>query len=434
MPQATSPRTLADWLAHCERLHPKSIEMGLERVRALAERLQLRMPAPVVTVAGTNGKGSSCAMLEAVALAAGYRVGLYIKPHLVHFEERCRINGQMVDAERLLPHFEAVEAARGDTALTYFEFTTLAILRVFAQADLDLVILEVGLGGRLDAVNVIDTDCALITSIDIDHVEYLGGTREGIGIEKAHVMRPGRPAVVSDPLPPQSVVAHAQAIGADLWLSGRDFRFEGDRRQWSWQGRRRRFAGLAYPALRGANQLLNAAGVLAVFEALFDRLPVGAQAVREGLARVELPGRFQIVPGQPTLVLDVAHNPQSVAALAANLDEMGFFPRTHAVFGAMHDKDLETILGRMQPLVDVWHFTDLPTPRAAKADELAALAESCGAATGKRVALHAEPRSALLAALADADPTDRIVVFGSFYTVGGVLKDGLPRLGAAHLG
>jgi dihydrofolate synthase/folylpolyglutamate synthase len=421
-------RTLADWLAHCERLHPKTIDLTLERVHTVRERLGLRFDAPVVTVAGTNGKGSSCAMLESIALNAGWRVGLYIKPHLVHFEERCRIGGRSLPADELVPHFAAVEAAREGIALTYFEFTTLAILRALSQADLDLVILEVGLGGRLDAVNAIDTDCALITSIAIDHVEYLGDDREGIGFEKAGIMRPGKPAVVADPQPPQSVIDHAARIGADLRVAGRDFGHTGDRQQWSWHGRKRRYSSLAYPALRGANQLLNAAGVLAVFEALHERVPIPAQAVRTGLALVELPGRFQIVPGQPTLVLDVAHNPQSVGVLAVNLDQMGFFPRTHAVFGAMRDKDLAGVIAPVLPLVDAWHVTALPTARAASADELAALVRA-----GRRDALvqgHATPADALRVALAAADPTDRIVVFGSFYTVGGVLKEGLPPRGS----
>jgi dihydrofolate synthase/folylpolyglutamate synthase len=438
MPSTDSslPTTLADWLARCERLHPKEIDMTLERVLRVKERLGLAFDVPVITVAGTNGKGSTCAMLETIALQAGYRVGLYIKPHLVHFEERCRVNGEMVGAEALVPHFEAVERARGDISLTYFEFTTLVIARLLSQAGLDMVILEVGLGGRLDAVNAIDTDCAVITSIDVDHVEYLGPDRESIGREKAGIMRTGKPVIVSDPVPPQSLLDRATSIGADLWLFGRDFNYAGDKQQWSWAGREKRFNGLAYPALRGANQLLNASGVLAVFEAMRDRLPITAQAVRNGLALVELPGRFQIVPGQPTLVLDVAHNPHAVATLAQNLDQMGFYPRTHAVFGAMQDKDLETILRRMAPLVDAWHFCDLPLPRAAKAADLQALHARLSLRGPGPVAVqcHADPLVALRAALGQADPTDRIVVFGSFYTVGGVLKEGLPRLSATHLG
>ena len=427
-----APATLDEWLAHCERLHPKSIDLTLDRVRAVRDRMGLQFRVPVVSVAGTNGKGSSCAMLEAIALGAGYRVGLYIKPHLVHFEERCRVNGRSLPADELLPHFAAVEAARGEISLSYFEFTTLAIMRALALAELDVVILEVGLGGRFDAVNAIDADCALITSIDLDHMDYLGPDRESIGFEKAGILRAGRPAVVSDPMPPASLLRHAQDIGADLWLSGRDFGHGGDRQQWSWQGRGRRYHALAYPALRGANQLLNASGVLAVFEALRERLPIDAQAVRRGLATVELQGRFQIVPGQPVLVLDVAHNPQAAAALAFNLDQMGFYPRTHAVFGAMRDKDIPGMVARLAPLIDAWYLCDLPLPRAADADELAALLQpglAPGAAAPSR---HANPAAALRAALAAADPADRIVVFGSFLCVGGVLKDGVPRTRSAH--
>ncbi|MEJ8834937.1 bifunctional tetrahydrofolate synthase/dihydrofolate synthase [Ramlibacter sp. AN1133] len=429
-------KDLSDWLAHCERLHPKNIALGLDRVEQVAARLGLRFECPVVTVAGTNGKGSTCAMLEAIALQAGWRPGVYTSPHLVHFEERCRIGGEIVQAQALLPHFERVEAARAadDVALTYFEFTTLAILSLMAASGLDVAILEVGLGGRLDAVNVVDTDCAIITSIDLDHMEYLGPDRESIGREKAGILRAGKPAIVSDPIPPHSVVQYANALGADLWLLGRDFNFSGDKQQWAWAGRGRRYPGLAYPALRGANQLLNASGVLAALEALRPRLPVTAQAIRNGLAMVELPGRFQIVPGQPALVLDVAHNPHSVAALAANLDAMGFYPTTHGVFGAMADKDLAPMLAKMGPLVDRWYFTDLPTPRAAGAQ---ALLEKWRALPGRRdvpASTHTSPEDALRAAVAAADPADRILVFGSFYTVGGVLTHGVPRLSAKHLG
>ena len=445
-----TPRTLEDWLAHCERLHTVGIDMGLERVGEVWARAGVTLGtslgqepvdgAPVVfTVAGTNGKGSTCAMLESILIASGFRVGVYGSPHLVRFEERCRLNGQLVKADELLPHFEAIEAARGDTPLTYFEFTTLAILRLLASAGLDAVILEVGLGGRLDAVNVVDTDCAVITSIDLDHMDYLGPDREAIGREKAGIMRAGRPAVVSDPQAPDSVVQHAEGLGADLWLFGRDHNYAGDRQQWSWGGRNKRFNGMAYPSLRGANQLLNASGVLAALEAMRNRLPVSAQAVRTGLATVELPGRFQIIPGQPTLILDVAHNPHAAAQLAVNLDQMGFFPRTHAVWGAMADKDLAGMVHKLRPLVDAWYCCDLPTGRAASAEQLSEViaadtaAHPSATAPKATVSRHGDPMAALHAALAAADPTDRILVFGSFYTVGGVIDAGLPRLNAPHM-
>ena len=438
------PTTLPEWLAHAERLHPVTIDMGLERVQRVAQRMDLALTCPVITVAGTNGKGSTCAMLEAVYTQSGYRTGVYTSPHLVHFEERCRVAGEPVPTSELLPAFAEVEEARkgqgGDEAisLSYFEFTTLAILRTLSRAGLDVAILEVGLGGRLDAVNIIDADCAVITCIALDHMALLGNTREAIGFEKAGIMRTGRPVVVSDPVPPQSVLDRALEIGAQLWRIGKDFHFAGDQQQWGWAMHPshggRRYAGLAYPALRGANQLVNASGALGAVEALRPKLPVTAQAVRNGLALVELPGRFQIVPGTPTLVLDVAHNPHSVAALTENLDAMGYYPTTHAVFGAMADKDLGAMVERIAPLIDRWHLTDLPLPRASTA---AALAETLKAhpATAKSTVAgcHASPMAALQAAVSLADPADRIVVFGSFFTVGGVLQDGVPRLSAKHL-
>jgi len=429
--------TLADWLAHAERLHPKTIDMGLERVKTVADRMWLKFDCPVITVAGTNGKGSTCAMLEAILMEAGYRTGMYTSPHLVDFEERCRVRGNIVNATDLVAACASVETARCqndiEIQLTYFEFTTLAILQLLMQAKLDVVILEVGLGGRLDAVNIIDTDCAIITSIDLDHMELLGNTRELIGFEKAGIMRPDKPVVVSDPIPPQSVLKHAATIGADLWKFGTDFNFSGDKQQWGWAGRGRRYSGLAYPALRGANQLMNASGVLAALTALRDLLPITAQAVRVGLSMVELPGRFQIIPGQPTLVLDVAHNPHSVAALAENLDAMGFYPCTHAVFGAMADKDVAPMLARVGPVIDKWYFTDLPTTRAATGEVLQARWQASNSRKDATSNAYKTPEFALQAAIAAADPADRIVVFGSFYTVGGILKSGIPRLFAQHL-
>lgn len=433
----TDPQTLPDWLAYCEHLHPVAIDMTLERVRTVAQRMALSFHCPVITVAGTNGKGSTCAMLEAILRQAGYHTGVYTSPHLVRFEERLRLDGEAVDDLSLIAAFARVQRARGqkheEISLTYFEFSTLAIFEVMQHRKLDVVILEVGLGGRLDAVNIIEPDCAIITSIDLDHMALLGPDREAIGYEKAGIMRTGKPVVVSDPLPPQSVLDRALEVGADLWRAGVDFNVSGDRQQWGWAGRGRRYSGLAYPTLRGANQLVNAAGVLAALATLRDVLPVTAQAVRTGLGSVDLPGRFQIVPGQPTLVLDVAHNPHAVAALTANLDAMGFFPTTRAVFGAMADKDLAAMLARISPIIDQWYFTDLPTPRALPTSELLQRWQAQNQRPAVSASCHPDPESALQAALAASDPADRIVVFGSFYTVGGVLAEGLPRLAAPHL-
>jgi len=442
------PASLADWLARIETLHPKTIDLALERVRQVAQRMQLALPGTIFVVGGTNGKGSTCAMLEAILLAAGYRVGLYASPHLVRFNERIRVRGREASDDAIVAQFEAVQAARGETPLTYFEFATLAALRLFAHEPLDAVILEVGLGGRLDAVNIVDADCAIVTSIDVDHVEYLGADRERIGWEKAHIFRSGRPAICSDPIPPASLVQYAGSIGADLWLCGRDFHYVGDRQQWSYRGRAQRRNSIAYPALRGANQLLNASGVLAALEALRERLPVSQQAVRQGLAEVELPGRFQVLPGVPTVVLDVAHNPHAVAHLASNLDSMGAGGRNYAVFGVMRDKDLDGIVAAVKDRFDAWFVTDLPGPRAASAAWIAARLQRAGVRApagggddgkggegGKRgegtkgardggparIEAHATPGAALAAARAVASPNDRIVVFGSFLTVADIL-------------
>jgi dihydrofolate synthase/folylpolyglutamate synthase len=420
------PTTLPGWLALLESRHAEvHIDMGLDRVRAVKQRMGLAFGCPVVMVAGTNGKGSTCSMLESMLLRAGYRVGLYIKPHFLDFNERARINGEMASDEALVAAFDAVEAQRGDTDLTYFEFTTLAIMHLLSKSDLEVAILEVGLGGRLDAVNVIDADVAIVTSIDIDHKDYLGETREEIGFEKAGIFRPGKPAICSDPLPPQSLIKHAEDIGADLWLLGRDFNFQGDKQQWSYGGRSQRRNSLAYPALRGANQLLNASAALAALEVLRPQLPVGAQEARTGLALVELPGRFQVLPGRPAVILDVAHNPHAAATLAQNIGNMGFAPFTYAVFGIMQDKDIDGVIASIAQHVDHWCVADLPSPRSARASELVeklAASKPAGAKPEEFSATaFANPAEAYANALSRAGENDRIVVFGSFYTVAGVM-------------
>jgi dihydrofolate synthase/folylpolyglutamate synthase len=414
--------TLSTWLERIERLHARPIDLGLERVRVVADRLDLRLDMPSIVVGGTNGKGSTCAMLDCILRAAGYRVGLYTSPHLLDFNERCRVDGAAAGDAQLIEQFEAVEAARGDTSLTYFEFTTLAILRLFGRASLDAVVLEVGLGGRLDAVNIVDADVSIVTSVDLDHMDYLGPTREAIGFEKAHIYRSGRPAICSDPLPPQSLLDHAASIGADLWRFGRDFNYQGDRQQWAYRGRTQRRSGLPYPALRGANQLLNAAGALAALETLAERLPVAQQAVRQGLLTVELPGRFQILPGRPAVILDVAHNPHAAAVLAENLDNMGFHPATHAVFGMLRDKDIAGVIAKLGSRVDHWHVAPTPGPRGTDAATLAALLRASAGAAQATISEYADLASAFAGARGAASADDRIVAFGSFLTVAEVMR------------
>ncbi|MBL8484568.1 MAG: bifunctional tetrahydrofolate synthase/dihydrofolate synthase [Rhodocyclaceae bacterium] len=417
------PQNLAEWLAYIERAHAETIALGLDRVACVAQRMAFAVPPVVITVGGTNGKGSTCAMLESILLQAGYRVGLYTSPHILAYNERVRINGQALSDEALCAGFAAVDAARGEVALTYFEFGTLAAMHAFAQAGLDAVILEVGLGGRLDAVNIFDADCAIVTSVDLDHMEWLGHTREAIGFEKAGIFRAGRPAVVGDPMPPDSLVEHARAIGAQLHVSGRDFGFAGDRQQWGyWRRAERglvRRGGLAYPALRGANQLLNASAAITALEVLRDKLPVGVGDIRRGLILVDLPARFQVLPGRPAVVLDVAHNPHAAAVLAENLSNMGFFPETWAVVGMLRDKDMAGTLRGLARRIDRWLLADLPGPRGASALELRDALDCTAHAAGEKC--FERPAEAFLHARAQAQEGDRIVVFGSFLTVADVM-------------
>ncbi|MFN3984394.1 MAG: bifunctional tetrahydrofolate synthase/dihydrofolate synthase [Rhodocyclaceae bacterium] len=423
------PATLPEWLKLLDHRHGVPIQLGLDRVVRVLEAMQVSSGAVVITVGGTNGKGSTCAMLEAILGAAGYRVGCYTSPHLLHYNERVRIAGVEVSDECLVDAFARVEQARGDIPLTYFEHGTLAAWAVFCDAALDVAILEVGLGGRLDAVNAIDPDCAIVTSVAMDHMDYLGDTRDQIGFEKAGIFRAGRPAVCGDPQPPATLVAHAEALGAPLWVSGRDFGFGGDRQQWGYwrfdapgpQGRLNRRGGLAYPALRGANQLLNASAVLTALELLRARLPVSMQAVRQGLMLAEVPGRFQVLPGRPAVVLDVAHNPQAAGVLAENLSNMGFHPETTAVFGMLADKDVAGVVERVAPRIDRWHVASLPGPRGLSAEALAARLRACGVEA--EIRCFDSPAEAFRAAQEALGESDRIIVFGSFLSVSGVLEE-----------
>ena len=428
-------KSLSDWLAHLENLHPKGqagIELGLDRVSLVKTALQQRQACPLIIIGGTNGKGSTCAYLEAIYSFAGFRVGCYTSPHLLDYNERIRVDRVPVDDELLCQAFARVEAARqsaGGVALTYFEFGTLAAWEVFAAAQVEVVILEVGLGGRLDAVNVYDADCAVVTGIALDHTEWLGLTRESIGFEKAGIYRAGKPAICADPEPPQSLLDHAATIGADLRLLGRDFGYFGDKTQWTFWARDTqrqgesallRRGGLANPALRGACQLRNASAALAVIDVLKQQLPASMQAVRRGLIELELPGRFQVVPGRPTIMLDVAHNPQAVAGLADNLGNMGFFEKTIAVVGMLGDKDIAGALAALAGKIDLWLLAGLDVPRGAPAKVLAAVVEE--GKLGGDVESFASPTEAFSCAAKRAGENDRILVFGSFYTVADVMR------------
>ncbi|PIQ12614.1 MAG: bifunctional tetrahydrofolate synthase/dihydrofolate synthase [Hydrogenophilales bacterium CG_4_9_14_3_um_filter_59_35] len=462
---------LPNWLRHLESLHPKTIDLGLDRVVEVKQRLNLNPPFPIITVAGTNGKGSTCAMLEAILLAAGYRIGLYTSPHLLRYNERVRINGFEASDEALCEAFAAVEQARGEVSLTYFEFGTLAAVWLFVRAGLSAVILEVGLGGRLDAVNAFDADCAVLTSVDFDHMDYLGDSRLAIGYEKAGIFRAGKPAVCGEFDVPYSVLAHAEKIGADLRRIGSDFGYDGlgacrtygdrsensagrgqilpvlqvnsrsigqksgeiwtaqvdsqpihhesDRllkpNQWRFTSVDGLRLSLPYPAMRGTYQLGNASTCLAALEQLGARLPVSHDDIRRGLLAAVVPGRFQVLPGRPQRIFDVAHNPHAARALAENLRAMPPTGKTFAVFAMLRDKDIAGVVRAMKEQVDRWLVAGIGQPRGASAEEMLRILEQEGLA--QRAEAFPSVAEAYRHACAKAVEDDKILIFGSFYTV-----------------
>ncbi len=415
-----APQSLADWLAYLERIHPTVIDMGLERVSAVRDRLGLAPGFPIITVGGTNGKGSVCAMLDAILSSAGYRVGLYTSPHLLRYNERVRVARREVDDVALIRAFECVERARPPDSLTYFEFGTLAAMDIFIRENVDVVVLEVGLGGRLDAVNVFDADCTVVTTVDFDHMDYLGPDRESIGREKSGIFRAGVPAICGDEAPPATLTGHAASLGAALVLIGRDYGYSagrGDWQYWSLQGKR--FA-LPYPALRGAYQLANAATALAALDQIKDRLPVEMGAIRRGLVEVDLPGRFQVMPGRPVVILDVGHNPHAARGLAESLRALPAGGRLIAVFAMLKDKDIAGVAQPLKDQIDEWLVAALPGLRGADARCIEQALASIGISAPVR--RFESPADAYQCAIRSAGQNDKILVFGSFFTVGAVLQ------------
>jgi len=411
--------SLADWLARLEQLHPSSIELGLERVRRVKDALGLEAAFPLVVVGGTNGKGSTCAYLEAMLRAAGYKTGLYTSPHLLRYSERVRIAGREAGDTELIAAFERIDAARGDISLTYFEFGTLGAMLQFVDAGVDVAILEVGLGGRLDAVNAFDADAAIVTSVDLDHMDFLGDTREKIGFEKAGIYRAGRPAICADPEPPASLIEHARHLGADLRCAGRDFAAQRETDHWTYRGQACSWTDLPLPAMAGAYQLCNATGALAVLEALRPCLPVSEAAIRQGLAMARAPGRFQRIAHAPEVILDVAHNPEAARALAATLRDQPVAGRTLAVVGMLADKDAAGVFAALSGEIDAWWACMPVSPRARDAAALAAILRTH--AGHAPVKVQRDVNAALAEARSAACEGDRILVFGSFYTVAAVL-------------
>jgi len=405
-PQATSP--LAAWLYYLERLHAKTIDLGLERVGSVAAHLQLLQPAPwVFTVAGTNGKGTTCRLLEMILQAAGYSVGVFSSPHLLRYTERVRIQGEELPEERHSEAMAAIEAGRGDISLSYFEFGTLAALWLFKQARLDVVILEVGLGGRLDATNIVDADVSVITSIGLDHTELLGPDRESIGREKAGILRGGKPAVIGEPDRPASIDLQGQTVGAQLYCRDRDWWFERDGDSWTWRDGERSLTHLPLPAI----PLANAATALAALRR--SALKVDEAAIRQGLETASLPGRFQIVGRQPLCILDVAHNPHAAGYLSTQLAQLAVEGKVRAVVGMLLDKDIPATLDCLRGQVDEWYCASLDGPRGASAAQVAAHLD--------QARRFDDVTAAWRQALQDADPRDCVLVFGSFHTVAPVL-------------
>jgi dihydrofolate synthase / folylpolyglutamate synthase len=417
---ANAPQSLAEWLAYLERIHPSAIDMGLERVSAVRDRLGHAPDFPIITVGGTNGKGSVCAMLEAILSSAGYRVGLYASPHLLRYNERVRVAQREVDDITLVQAFERVESARAPDSLTYFEFGTLAAMDVFIRQNVDVAVLEVGLGGRLDAVNVFDANCTVVTTVDFDHMDYLGTDRESIAREKAGIFRARVPAVCGDEEPPATLTGHAANIGAPLTLIGRDYGYNpgrGDWQYWSLLGRR---SALPYPALRGAYQLANAATALAALEQLKDMLPVDMGSIRRGLIEVDLPGRFQVMPGRPMVILDVAHNPHAARGLSASLRALPAGGRMIAVFAMLKDKDVAGVAQPLKEQVDEWLVATLPGSRGADAQLIKQALASIGVSAP--ISCFQSAADAYQCAIGSAGQNDKILVFGSFFTVGAVVR------------
>ena len=384
------------------------------------DKMDMRRPAyGTIAVAGTNGKGSTVAMIAAILRAAGYRVGTYTSPHLIRYNERICVQDAPISDVALIDCLERIDAARGTTPLTYFEFGTVAALDYFRAAAVDIAVLEVGMGGRLDAVNAVDADVAVVCSIGIDHVAWLGSDRESIGYEKAGIFRAARPAVCSDPNPPRSIEQYAQQIGADLWRLGRDFFLERNETGWMLRREGRVQSGLPYPALRGDYQLNNAAGAIMALERLRGRFAVTQAHIRSGLHASAIPGRFQVLPGPPIRVLDVAHNPQAVQVLADTLAQQHVFGKTYAVFGMLIDKAITDVARTMVGSVDAWFIAPLTSPRSATVEELTQ--SLVGGGVTAPITPFADARAAYEAARRLAKPIDRIVVFGSFYIVGDIL-------------
>ncbi len=412
---------LADWLAWQETLSLNEIELGLDRCQSVADRMDLGQPKyGFVSVSGTNGKGSSVAMLSTIMRQAGYKTGIYTSPHLIDYNERIRIDGENISDELLCEAFESIDQARGDTLLTYFEFGTLAAFYLFEKLNVDFAVFEVGLGGRLDAVNMMDADVALVTSIAIDHVDWLGDNRNAISLEKAGIMRSGHSAVCSDPDVPEALVEFAKDNKVDLYLTGSDFQYEFSADNWTWSDNKTIYKDLPRPSLRGDFQLMNAAGVLKVIQCLPDRYKVSEDDIRNGLQQTKLAGRFQVIPGDVEYVLDVAHNPHAAKILANFLKANPVKGKNHILIGMLKDKDASGVIDEVGSYVDDWHVAGLGGSRGTGSERLVRQLKDAG--VDDPVFSYDSVAAAYAALQKISQPGDRVLVAGSFLTVSAVMK------------
>ena len=412
--------SLKDWLGYIESIHPSTIDLTLERIKVVVERLNLDISFSIITVGGTNGKGSTCAILESIYKEAGYKVGCYTSPHFLHFNERIKIQANPVSDDLICEAFTKIESIRKEISLTYFEYGTIAAMIIFADADLDIAILEVGLGGRLDAVNVFDSDCAIVTSIDLDHMDYLGHTREAIGFEKAGIYRANKIAICGDFDPPQSLINHCESIQAELKIIGKDFAYEAHHDSFDFLIESSFVMNLPLPSLQGFFQLTNASNALMAVKIMEDQLPLTETSIQQGIASALLPGRFQEVKINPSLILDVAHNPHAAKSLRDNLRTHSVSGKTIAVFSILRDKDILGVVAAVSLDIDTWYIAEIENERAANIDTICKAIQKVNPSA--HIVTFKNIQEAYQFASNEVERNDRIIAFGSFYTVADIMK------------
>ena len=411
---------LHDWIGYIETIHPSTIDLTLERIKVVIERLNLDISFPILTIGGTNGKGSTCSILESIYREAGYKVACYTSPHFLHFNERIKIQAVAVTDELICEAFSRIESAREGVTLTYFEYGTIAAMIIFSEAHVDVAILEVGLGGRLDAVNVFDADCSIVTTVDLDHMDYLGHTREAIGFEKAGIYRTEKTAICGDFDPPQSLIKHAELIHADLKIIGKDFGYEAHHDSFDFLIDSTFVMNVPLPKLQGDFQLANATNALMAVKAMEDILPLTEISIQKGITLTLLPGRFQEVKKMPSLIFDVAHNPQAARSLSHNLKTHVVPGKTIAVFSILKDKDIFGVINVLNLDIDDWFIAEIQNERAASIETISNTIQKINPSA--HIEAFKNIQEAYQFASKEVTRNDRIIVFGSFFTVADIMK------------